>query len=174
MSGISNKEQLKRTSCEAGKGALQWGTASAFPDFKATIITFDSRKRSKRAEGNPHAADMRKSSSPELDKNRRFCISTTLKNQHTFPSADLLQCTMLCIFRKTVEGHFATFVTCNKRQTKLENDLFYGPLLWHQPASPHCLHTIKHWGIKALDKGSCHSHCYKQAYTGFPKKVMFV
>lgn len=173
MSSISNKEQLKvaRQAKELCNEAQQ----VCFQISKsATIITFDSRKRSKRAEGNPHAADMRKSSSPELDKNRHFCISTTVKNQHTFPSADLLQCTMLCIFRKTVEGHFATFVTCNKRQTKLENDLFYGPPLWHQPASPHCLHTIKHWGIKALDKGSCHSHCYKQAYTGFLKKVMFV
>lgn len=143
MSGISNKEQLKvaRQAKELCNEAQQ----VRFQISKsATIITFDSRKRSKRAEGNPHAADMRKNSSPELDKNRHFCISTTVKNRHTFPSADLLQCTMLCIFRKTVEGHFATFVTCNKRQTKLENDLFYGPPLWHQPASPHCLHTIKH------------------------------
>ncbi|KAG7499531.1 hypothetical protein JOB18_040972 [Solea senegalensis] len=32
----------------------------------ATIITFDSRKRSKTAEGKPHSADIRKSSSPEF------------------------------------------------------------------------------------------------------------
>lgn len=48
----------------------------------ATIITFDSRKRSKRVEGNPHAADIRKSSSPEAVKIDAF-ISSALRKLGT-------------------------------------------------------------------------------------------
>lgn len=160
------EQQLKCASENRGKELCNETQRVRFQISKlATIITFESRKRSKTLKGSrilqtsgktPHQR------SPEIDTFLHFdhrtvqiSINVPFTLQHILHTEHH--------WAPKIKLHFVLEV----RQTKLENDLFY---VWQQPASPHCLYTIKYRGTKLLDRSSGHIHCYKCGCNKYPDK----
>lgn len=165
----SSEQQLKCASESRAKELRNETQQVCFQISKlTTIITFESRKRSKRVEGNPHTADIRESSSPELYENRCFFKCQPCSKISPHFSHWIFHSALLYIIYN--EKEWKRFLPHLLHATKLENVLFYVRPLWQQAALPHCLYTIKHSGSKLLNRGFGHIHCYKHGYTKFPKK----